>query len=166
MANKQDMNESLSFRLMFRNTSCNILEKLLSAWCEDISCKLLRNLSHKYEDKRTTSARATETMIRPQTCKTQAELCFLFQTFSIKSIVSWPLECNLSLLSLLFLSLRDWDHYCMKWCTLLWLCLTFIAFSFLSFFFFSPYCISAFLFFFLRKLFCSLLPSGFISSFV
>lgn len=65
----------------------------------------------------------------------QAGLCFLFQTFSIKSIVSWPLECNFSLLSLLFHSLRDWDHYCMKWCTLLWLCLTFIAFSFLSFFF-------------------------------
>lgn len=106
--------------------------KLLSTWRGDISCELVRKLSQDWEDDRINSAGGPKTMIRPQSCQDPEKLCLLFpQTFSMKSIVSRPLECNFSLSSL-----WDWDRYCMKWCTLLWLCLTFIAF-FSSFLFFS-----------------------------
>lgn len=131
VANKQEMNTAF-FVLMFGTRSCHISGKNCWAWCGDISCKLVRKLSHKYEDNKMNSAGAPKTMIRPQTCQDPEKLCLLFQqTFSMKSIVSWPLECNFSLLSALS-SLWDWDRYCMKWCTLLWLCLTFIAFFFFS----------------------------------
>lgn len=108
--------------------------KLLSTWRGDISCELVRKLSQDWEDDRINSAGGPKTMIRPQSCQDPEKLCLLFpQTFSMKSIVSRPLECNFSL-SLSLSSLWDWDRYCMKWCTLLWLCLTFIAFFFLLFF--------------------------------
>ena len=34
-------------------------------------------------------------------------MCFLFQAFSMKSIVSWPLECNFSLCSFFLVGLRS-----------------------------------------------------------
>lgn len=47
-------------------------------------------------------------MIMPQTCQDPEKLCLLFQqTFSMKSIVSWPLECNFSLCSFFFVGLRS-----------------------------------------------------------
>lgn len=49
------------------------------------------------------SAAALKTMIRHKTCQDREKLCLLFQqSFSMKSIVSWPLECNFSLCCFFF----------------------------------------------------------------
>lgn len=78
--------------------------KLLSTWRGVISCELVRKLSQDWEDDRINSAGGPKTMIRPQSCQDPEKLCLLFpQTFSMKSIVSRPLECNFSLSLSLFL---------------------------------------------------------------
>lgn len=60
-------------------------------------------MSHKYKDNRMNSAAALKTMIRHKTCQDREKLCLLFQqSFSMKSIVSWPLECNFSLCCFFF----------------------------------------------------------------
>lgn len=65
-----------------------------ASWCE---------VSHKYKDNRMNSAAALKTMIRHKTCQDREKLCLLFQqSFSMKSIVSWPLECNFSLCCFFF----------------------------------------------------------------
>lgn len=90
-------------------TSCHVSGNCW-ACCADTQyfCKLVWKLSHKYEDNKVNSARAPKTMIRPQTCQEPEKLCLLFQqTFSMKSIVSWPLECNFSLCSFFFVGLRS-----------------------------------------------------------
>ncbi len=89
---------------------CSCWESCIAAECvlwRDISCKSVWKLSHKYEDNRMNPVGASKTMIRPQTCQDVEKLCLLFQkTFSMKSIVSWPLECNFSLCSFFFAGLR------------------------------------------------------------
>lgn len=93
LGNKQEINTFLSFA----TRAVTSLGKLLSKWCGDISCKLVWKLSREYEDNRMNSAGAAKTVIRHQTCQDPEKLCSLFQqTFSMKSIVSRPLECNFS----------------------------------------------------------------------
>lgn len=150
--------------MVLKIVGCQPLWELLEDGAEEYFCKLVwKNCHMDYEDNRMNSAGARKTMITAPDLSGPREvvLAFFFQqAFSMKSIVSWPLECNFPPLPALS-SWWDWDRYCMKWCTLLWLCLTFMVFFFpflhllffFSFFFFSECCFVLF-------------PSGLISSFI